>query len=733
MSSLVIVESPAKAKTISKFLGNKYLVLSSLGHVRDLPTSKMGVDVEKDFTPHYVISPAKAKVVKELKARAAKADGILFATDEDREGEAISWHLAHILGIEPAEAQRITFHEITKQAIEQALASPRPIDLRLVDAQQARRVLDRLVGYELSPFLWRKVAKGLSAGRVQSVAVRLVVEREREIKNFKAEEYWTIEGDFTAGETSSFSACLQSVAGAKLGKMGIKNKEQADKILTALDKASYQVAAVEEKKMKRLPSPAFTTSTLQQEANSRLGFSAKQTMRLAQQLYEGVNLGADGSVGLITYMRTDSVNLSEKFLGEAKETIGKKFGARYQLNAPRFFKSKSKNAQEAHEAIRPTEVWRAPEEVAPHLDKNQLKLYDLIWRRALASQMAAAELNATAIDIASHNQYIFRASGQTIIFDGFLKLYPDRAKENILPIVKAGEPAACLGLKPEQHFTEPPARYSDAALVKALEQYGIGRPSTYAPTIATIEERGYVERDDHKRLAPRDIALVVNDLLVEHFPHVVDYQFTAQMEEGFDEIARGEKRWQPFIGEFYWPFKANLEKKYTEISKKEITEEKSDEVCEKCGQPMIIKMGRYGKFLACSGFPACRNIKSLDNGKPGAAAEPTNEVCDKCGQPMVKKIGRYGPFLSCSAYPQCKNIKNIANKTGVPCPQCGQGEIVQRRSKRGRTFYSCDRYPACEFALWNKPTGAKCPHCGSLLVFGAKEQINCSNKTCARK
>ncbi len=576
MKTLVIVESPTKAKTISKFLGKNYIVKSSFGHVRDLPKSKLGVDVEHNFEPHYIVSRDKTKIAKELKEAAKKTDAVLFATDEDREGEAISWHLANILNIEPTDAKRIVFHEITKHAIMHALENPRPLDLKMVDAQQARRILDRLVGYELSPFLWRKVARGLSAGRVQSVAVRLVVEREREIKAFNPEEYWSIEALFEPKSKQVFPAKLYAIKDKKLDKLDIKDKKQTDKILADLKSATYKVANIEEKKTKRLPSPPFITSTLQQEANSHLGFSAKQTMRLAQQLYEGIELGTDGQVGLITYMRTDSVNLSEKFLTEAKELIGNNFGKNYQLSVPRLYTNKSKNAQEAHEAVRPTEVTRTPESIETYLDRNQFRLYDLIWRRATATQMAAAELNATIIDVASNNGYSFRANGQIIHFDGFLKLFPDKTKENLLPEVAKDESVNCDELKPEQHFTEPPARYSDATLVKALENYGIGRPSTYAPTIGTIEERGYIERDDKKRFAPKDIAYVVNDLLVAHFPHVVDYQFTAEMENSLDEIARGKKEWQPVIADFWHPFKKNLDKKEKEIDKKELTEEKSD-------------------------------------------------------------------------------------------------------------------------------------------------------------
>jgi DNA topoisomerase-1 len=589
MRTLVIVESPTKAKTITKFLGKDYVVKSSFGHVRDLPKSKIGVDVENNFAPHYINSRDKTKVIKELKDAAKKADEILFATDGDREGEAISFHLANLLDIAPSKAKRIVFHEITKTALLEAIEHPRALDLSLVDAQQARRVLDRLVGYNLSPFLWRKIAKGLSAGRVQSVAVRLVVEREREITAFKPEEYWSIEGLFRPLDAKeTFEAKLNLIKGKKVEKLDLKDQATVDAIVNDLKNTTYTITEVEEKQTKRNPLAPYTTSSLQQDANHQLGFSAKQTMRLAQQLYEGVELAGEGSVGLITYMRTDAVNLSEKFVTDAHELIGKSFGAKYQIKEPRTFKNKSKGAQEAHEAIRPTEASRTPDDMAAHLDKNQLRLYTLIWNRAVATQMAAADINSATIDLESANKYSFHATGQTVLFEGFLKLYPDKTKENLLPKLTVGEKVTCDELKPEQHFTEPPARYSDATLVKALEEFGIGRPSTYAPTIATIEDRGYVERDDKKKLAPKEIAYTVNDLLVEHFPHIVDFQFTAEMEEHFDEIARGEREWQPVIKEFYTPFKENLDKKDAELEKKALTEEATDEVCAKCGKPMIV-------------------------------------------------------------------------------------------------------------------------------------------------
>ncbi len=750
MKTLVIVESPAKAKTIGAFLGHNYTIKSSFGHVRDLPKSKLGVDVEHNFEPQYAVSKDKAKVVKELKAAANKADEILFATDEDREGEAISWHLAHILNIDPAQAKRITFHEITKTALLSAVEHPRHLNQPMVDAQQARRILDRLVGYSLSPFLWRKVAWGLSAGRVQSVAVRLVVEREREIKAFVPQEYWSIAGTFVPKEQGTtrpndesggrgnkeqaVTAHLTSLPGKKLDKLDLKNKAEVDTILAALKDTSYTVSSIETKKATRLPLPPFTTSTLQQESNNALGYSAKQTMRLAQQLYEGVELGSEGHVGLITYMRTDAVQLSEVFLAEAQAAIGEEFGAQYQLAEPRLFKNKNKNAQEAHEAVRPTSALRTPDVVKPFLDNSQYRLYSLIWKRAVATQMKEATLNATALDIVSANKYTFHATGQTIIFDGWLKLYPEKVKENSLPVLTEQTPMVVTELKPEQHSTEPPARYSDATLVKVLEEHGIGRPSTYAPTIATIEDRGYVKRDERKKLEPEEIAYLVNDLLVEHFPNIVNYEFTAQMEESLDDIAEGTKEWQPVMAEFYGPFKANLDKKDKELDKKELTETASDQVCEKCGKPMVIKTGRFGRFLACTGYPDCKSTKPI--GEEAAAlqnVELSAEVCETCGAPLQMKRGRFGSFLGCSKYPDCKYIKKIEKKINVSCPECKQGDMVQKKSKRGKIFFACNRYPECKFAMWDKPNGAKCPKCETLLVFKAKGVIACSNKECGFK
>lgn len=749
MKNLVIVESPTKAKTISKFLGKEYKILSSFGHVRDLPKSKMGIDIENDFAPLYII-PAKAKrVASELKKEASGADKIILATDEDREGEAISWHLLELFG-KTAEKkyQRIVFHEITKKAIEEALKNPRKLNINLVDAQQARRVLDRLVGYELSPFLWRKVAKGLSAGRVQSVAVRLIVEREREIQAFKSDEYWTIEGIFKKINCAEqIKAKLDKIDGKKLEKLFIGNKNDADEILAKIQKLEYKVADIQKKQTQKNPYPPFTTSTLQQEANKKLGFSSKQTMVIAQQLYEGIEL-ADGSSGLITYMRTDSLNIAEEAIRSIRDIIKNEFGADYLPQTPSLYKTKSKGAQEAHEAIRPAYPEKNPENIKNFLDKNQFRLYDLIWRRTIACQMMPATMNNTIVDIENipdkdpaaakagqrlPEKFTFRANGLTIKFEGFLKVYHSQTEENILPEIEKNEDLEVLEINPFQHFTQPPARYTEASLIKILEEYGIGRPSTYAPTLDTIQKRNYVKKEEDKKLHPTEIGIMVNDILVQHFNNIVDYQFTARMENDLDEVADGEKKWQPLIKEFYFPFKENLEKKDRELNKKELTEEKTSEVCSKCGSPMVIKMGRFGKFMACSNYPECKNTKPMPGEEGGDETEKIDEKCPECGSELVVKHGRFGKFIGCSNYPKCKYIKKQTVSTGIKCPECKEGEIIEKKSRKGK-FYACSRYPDCKFALWYKPTGEKCPKCGSLLITKITkkdgETIVCSNKDC---
>jgi len=732
---LVIVESPTKAKTISKFLGKDYKIESSFGHVRDLPKSKMGVDMENNFEPKYEVPVKAKKNLNKLKDLAQKADSIILASDEDREGEAIAWHLVKALKIKEEDTKRIVFHEITKKAILEALKNPKELNMGQVNAQQARRILDRLVGYELSPFLWKKVARGLSAGRVQSVAVRLVVERENEIKAFKPDEYWSIEVNLTTENDKEkvVIARLSKIDNKAATKLTIKNKTEADKITKGLENADYKVLEIKKREVKKNPPKPFTTSTLQQAANRRMGYSAKRTMVVAQQLYEQ---------GHITYMRTDSLNLSEKFLKDSHSYLLNILGEEYTLKKPRIFKTKSKGAQEAHEAVRPTEAKNDPEVLKTKLNDSQLRLYTLIWERAVASQMPEAIFDATTINITAVDTiYEFRTSGQVQKFAGYQKIYSEKSKELLLPPCKKNEKLDFVRLGKEQHFTKPPARYSDAGLVKVLEAYGIGRPSTYAPTLSTIEARNYVKRDDNKKLAPTDIAFVVTNLMIDHFPRVIDYEFTAKMENEFDSIAQGEKKWQPVIKDFYEPFHKNLELKYNEVKKEDIMpEEKSEEKCDKCGAEMIIKTGRYGKFLACSSYPECKNIKGMN--KDGKAEEKSEDIkklekkyngqiCEKCNSEMMIKNGRFGPFLACSGYPKCKNIKSIEennNSTGVKCPKCSKGEIVQKRSKRG-TFYACDQYPDCKTAFFGKPTGEKCPECDTLLIE-VKNEVKCSNKDC---
>lgn len=722
---LIIVESPTKAKTISKFLDSSFTVGSSFGHVRDLPKSIMGIDIEHDFTPKYIVPVKAKKNITALKALVAKADKVILASDEDREGEAIAWHLAEVLKLSPKDYHRIVFHEITKDAILAALEHPRELDLNLIDAQQARRVLDRLVGYELSPFLWKKVAKGLSAGRVQSVAVRMVVERERKILAFKPEEYWNFSADFKSG--TIFNAPLYKVGKKIVDRLFVKDEATAKKIEGEVKGSKFTVAKFEKKEVTRNPLAPFTTSTLQQAANRILGMSAKKTMMLAQRLYE---------FGHITYMRTDSLNLSEKFIIETKDYLKKTLGAKYVVDSGKRFKTKSKGAQEAHEAIRPTSAFADPESLS--LENDQLRLYRLIWQRAVASQMPGAIFATATAEISSADcDYSFKATGQVLIFDGYLKYYPEKAKEQDLPELKMGEKLELMAIKSEQKFTEPPARYSDAGLVKEMEKYGIGRPSTYAPTIATIIDRNYVNRDEKKRLAPSEIAFVVIDLLVKHFSEIVDYEFTAAMEKSFDEISEGRKKWVPVIAEFYHPFHTNLSNKYEELNKNDIMpEETTTEICDKCGSPMAVKTGRYGKFLACTGFPNCRNIKSLGGEKggqkpvaPELLEKYKGEVCDKCGEPMNVKNGKFGPFLGCSGYPKCKNIKNI-NTDGpeIDCPKCHEGKIVKKFSKRG-PFYACSNYPHCKNAYRGRPLETKCPSCGEPMI-DLKGEIVCSDPKC---
>jgi DNA topoisomerase-1 len=726
--SLVIVESPAKAKTIEKFLGKGYKVLASYGHVRALPSKQGSVDTANNFEPKYHILPDSAKHVSALKKEAAKCEELILATDLDREGEAIAWHLLEALGIDENSkkpvVKRVTFHEITETAITEAVANPRHIARDLVDAQQARSVLDYLVGFNLSPFLWKKIRYGLSAGRVQSVALRVICERENEIEAFNPKEYWTIEGLFANSEEISFGAKLQGCDGKALGKFGITSEEQSKEILAELEACSYQISKLEKKERKRNPAAPFTTSTLQQEASRKLGFSARKTMGVAQKLYEGIEVG-DGTHGLITYMRTDSVVLSTQATDEAYEVIRKIYGDDYALKKPRVFKSKSKNAQEAHEAIRPTSIARIPKEVKNYLSSDQFRLYELIWKRTVASQMTQAIFDATSVDIAAGERYNFRATGQIIRFPGFMALYiegtdspDDEEKEGLLPSLNEGEALKQEQLSPEQHFTQPPPRFTEASLVKILEEYGIGRPSTYASIMNTLVTRKYV-RLEKRTFFPEDTGRVVTKLLTEHFSQYVDYDFTAELEEELDAISRGELAWIPAIKQFWDPFIALLRRKDQEVKKEDVTTEKTDKICPECGKELVIKLGRAGRFLACSGFPDCRHTEALNSdGQEAEEPEISDEKCDKCDSPMLIKTGRYGKFLACSGYPKCKNIQPLEKpkSTEIACPECGEGEMMEKKSRYGKIFYSCNRYPKCKYALWNPPKAEPCPKCGWPLT-----------------
>lgn len=725
--NLVIVESPAKAKTISRFLGKDYKVLASMGHVRDLPKSKMGVDTEKDFEPEYLISADKKKVIKQLKDELKKAENLWMATDEDREGEAIGWHLLEALKPK-VPVKRIVFHEITEPAIKAAMAEPRELDMNVVNAQQARRILDRLVGYELSPLLWKKIRYGLSAGRVQSVAVRLVVDKEREIEAFKPEEFWKLTATFEKDDDSmskkqrTFTAEFNKTAGKKTK---VTNEKDAKEILEDIKGKSYKVASVEQKTVKRNPAAPFITSTLQQEASRKLNFSVKKTMIVAQQLYEGMDTGG-GASGLITYMRTDSVNLSKIAVKQAKEVIAKEYGAEFCLDKPRTFKGK-KGAQEAHEAIRPVDLTLKPEVAAKYLDRDQSRLYELIWKRAIACQMKEAILGRTTVDVEPEGtDYQFRATGQVIEFPGFMEVYmegkdhEDEEKEddeNFLPKMAEGEAVKLENMADTQHFTKPPGRYTEASLVKKMESEGIGRPSTYAPTIHTIMARGYIEKEA-KALKPTDLAMVVTDMLVDHFSDIVDYKFTAEMEEKLDSIEEGKNKWVPVIKAFYGPFHANIEDKMVSIKKEDVVNETSDEVCEKCDSAMVVKLGRFGKFLSCSNYPECKNARPIEGeeGAPEPSEEESKELealkkkfgdkpCEKCKDGVMEvKKGRFGPFLGCNKYPECKNIEAIVVFSGVKCPNCDDGQLVERRTRKGgRVFWGCNKFPKCKTATWNKP------------------------------
>ncbi len=730
--SLVVVESPAKARTVANILGRQYEVKASVGHVRDLPQSTLGVDVKHGFEPYYIVPKEKRRVVSEIAAAGKRAQTVFLATDPDREGEAIAWHLVQAAGLDEASLKRVVFHEITPQAVREAFRHPRAIDMQLVEAQQARRILDRLVGDNLSPRLWKKVARGLSAGRVQSVALRLEVEREREVQGFVPKEHWTIEAQLSKEDHSqTFRAKLTGLAG-KRKKLEIASQGEADSLGELLQPAAYTVATVQKKQQARRPSPPFITSTLHQaDARSR-GFTAPRPMRVAQQLYEGLAIGDEGEVGLITYMRTDSIQVAGSARDETRAYIRDKFGQPYVPHSPRVYKKKVKRAQEAHEAIRPTSAYREPEKVRRYLNRDQDRLYTLVWRRMVASQMADALYDVTTADIEAkpsrgRDVYLFRAVNTQLAFPGYRHLYAEAREEgeaeedlgkNPLPELAAGDLLRLLGLFPEQHFTEPPPRYTEASLVRALEENGIGRPSTYAPIIATVQGRGYVGKENG-RLRPQALGFVVSDLLTTYFPGIVDVNFTAEMEDELDEIARGERPWQPVVQDFYAPLMRAL----AVASEAPPAHQETSEVCDQCGQPMVIRWSKRGRFLACSGYPQCRNTRPLEGeGEPLPAVD---ETCPQCGAPMVAKRGRYGPFLACSRYPECQATRPLLAKTGARCPSCG-GDIVEKRSRRGRVFYGCANYPSCQFTTWTRPLPSPCPECGGLLLTAGDGRGRCS-------
>lgn len=756
--NLVVVESPAKAKTINKYLGRNYVVRASMGHVRDLPKSSLGVDIEKNFEPHYVNVRARAKVLKELKAEAKKAKRVFLATDPDREGEAIGWHLAGLLKTPKNEVQRVRFHEITKAAVKAAIEAPQPIDEDRVNAQQARRVLDRLVGYSLSPLLWKSIRKGLSAGRVQSVAVRLVCEREDEIEAFKPEEYWDLKVDLQAAG-GRFTAQLASLGGEKAERL---SAEAAAAIGAEVAGLRYRVAGLQQKEQRRFASAPYTTSTLQQDAARKLRYTAKRTMALAQQLYEGIELGPEGAQGLITYMRTDSVRVSDEARWEAKTLIERRFGAVYIPAKPNFYKTK-RPGQDAHEAVRPTSSLREPEAIAKYLSRDQLKLYTLIWRRFVASQMAQAVFDATSAEVLAPRpagDAIFKANGAVMRFAGFLAAWKDESRkdrqaeepeegaakderdEHELPDLKEGESLQFLGGAPAQHYTQAPARFSDATLIKALEEQGIGRPSTYAPTISTILDRQYVDRIEGGRLKPSELGRLVNGLLVKHFRDVLNTAFTAQMEASLDKVEEGGLDWRDAVRSFYAPFAVELEAARGSIGdlRKEL-ETASGILCDQCGAEMVVKWGRLGKFLACPTYPACKNTKPLEQTPDGslkvAKVITVDEACGKCGKPMIVKQGRFGRFIACSGYPECKNTKPLASPVGIHCPKCAEGQVTVKRSRKGRSFYGCDKYPACDFVSWGKPVDQACPACGAKYlvekITKAGGSLACATDGCGHK
>ncbi|BAO43348.1 type I DNA topoisomerase [Thiolapillus brandeum] len=746
--NLVIVESPAKAKTIKKYLGKDFEVLASYGHVRDLVPKEGAVDPEHDFQMKYQPIERNDKHVKAISSKLKNTDALYLATDPDREGEAISWHLYELLKnrkyLKGKPVHRVVFNEITKKAVQDAIAHPRELSMDLVNAQQARRALDYLVGFNLSPLLWKKIRRGLSAGRVQSPALRMIVEREEEIEAFKSREYWTVEADLKK-EGAPFKAKLAQYGGDKVEQFTITAEKQAREVEKTLLEAAggkLDVVKVTKKQRRRNPAAPFTTSTLQQEAARKLGFTTNRTMRVAQQLYEGVDIG-NGAVGLITYMRTDSVTLANEAVDEIRGYIADKYGKDQVPDKPRVFKTKSKNAQEAHEAIRPTSILYQPRDLTKYLSKEQARLYDLIWKRTLASQMVHATLHTVAADLAAGEGNIFRANGSTIVNPGFMAVYQEGqddkktkdSDEKMLPPLKEGEQVDLLAIRPEQHFTEPPPRYSEASLVKALEEHGIGRPSTYASIISTLQDREYVELEK-KRFYPTDVGRVVNKFLTNYFTQYVDYDFTAKLEDELDAVARGEEEWVPLLKKFWKPFKERIDHTQENVQRSDVTQEKMDEKCPKCDSPLSIRLGRHGRFIGCTNYPDCDYTRDLNADK--AEAEAPKEVgrdCPECGSPLIFKRGRYGKFIGCSGYPKCRYIEPLEKPkdTGVPCPKCNKGTLMQRKSRRGKIFYSCSTYPKCDYAIWNEPVNEPCPKCGWPVLTIKTTKRRGTEKVCPQQ
>jgi DNA topoisomerase-1 len=745
--NLVIVESPAKAKTIKKYLGKDFNVLASYGHVRDLLPKEGAVDPAHDFDMTYQLIEKNEKHVDAIAKELKKAENLYLATDPDREGEAISWHLYEILKernlLKDKQVGRVAFNEITKRAINEAVAQPRELSDDLIHAQLARRALDFLVGFNLSPLLWKKIRRGLSAGRVQSPALRLIVERELEIESFKPREYWSIEAEVES-DKQPFMAKLSQLKGNKLSQFSINNEKKARDAESALldaAKGKLIVAKVEKKKRKRNPAAPFTTSTMQQEASRKLGFTAKKTMSIAQQLYEGIDIGGE-TVGLITYMRTDSVNLAQEAVDEIRAYIKDKYGADNVPKDPRVFKTKSKNAQEAHEAIRPTSVNHEPAAIKSHLSKDQNRLYELIWKRTVACQMIHATMDTVAVDLEAGAGNIFRANGSTLVSPGFMAVYQESVddskgkdeNERLLPPLKEGETVKLLKLLPEQHFTEPPPRYSEASLVKALEEYGIGRPSTYASIISTLQSREYVEMDK-KRFIPTDVGRIVNKFLTEHFTQYVDYDFTAHLEDDLDAISRGEMDWKKTMQAFWKPFKKLVEDKDKSVDRKDVTHEQLDEKCPKCGGDLAIRLGRRGRFVGCNNYPECDYTRNVGE---DADAEPEvieGRKCPECNSDLIIRHGRYGKFIGCSSYPDCRYIEPLEKPedTGVQCPECKQGNMLKRKSRNGKIFFSCQRYPDCKYAVWNQPLNEACPSCDWPMLTLKTTKRRGTEKVCPQK